>query len=167
MNLYELDRAIAAALESALEFGVDMETGEVIAGSFDELEALSEARDKKLENIGLYIKNLSYEVESINTEAAALKARADVKKRKIERLKEYVTNSLLNASQTKFEAPRVAFSLRRSEAVNVLSTDALPPEFTKVKTEVSPDKVALKKAIKAGQEVPGAELIINQSLQIK
>jgi len=43
----------------------------------------------------------------------------------------------------------------------------IPKEFTTTKIEISPDKTAIKKAIKEGKIVPGAVLLQKQNLQIK
>lgn len=167
MNLFELDRAIADALEIALSTGIDEETGEILDGSFDAFEALNAERDTKLENCGMYIKNLNVEIEGIKTEIAAMKDRIDAKKRKIDRMTEYVTASLLNNDQTAFETARVAFSFRKSVAVNITDAAVIPAEYMKTKTETSPDKNAIKKAINAGVTITGAELVENMNLQIK
>ena len=165
-NLYEIDAAIAAAIERMFDT-VDAETGEIDAGTVEELEALQAERAAKLDNIGAYIKNLDAEVEAIDKEIATLKSRKDVKKAKIERLKDYVTESLKKSDKPKFESARVVFSFRKSMTVNVLDVEALPADYVNFSIEKKPDKMAIKKAIQAGEVISGAELVENQSLQIK
>lgn len=53
---------------------------------------------------------------------------------------------------------------RESTAVDIIDPDAIPIEYTRVKTE--PDKRAVAQALKEGKEVRGAQLVINYSLQI-
>jgi len=43
----------------------------------------------------------------------------------------------------------------------------LPAKFVTIKQTMTPDKLAIKKEIKEGNEVPGAKVITNYSLQIK
>jgi hypothetical protein len=45
--------------------------------------------------------------------------------------------------------------------------EALPSEFVNVKNVVTADKVAIKEAIKRGENVFGARIIENFNLQIK
>lgn len=167
LTLYQIDRAIEEALEKALTEQLDAETGEILSGSFEELEQLSAARDTKLENIGAYIKNLTAEAAALKSEEEALKRRRQTKEKQIERLKGYVSNSMQNAGQSKFDSPKAVFSFRSSKAVNVLNLEAVPKEFIRTKTEISADKTAIAKLLKAGQAVAGCELLENKSLQIK
>ena len=59
-------------------------------------------------------------------------------------------------------------SFRKSEAVefDAKCIGDVPEEFLKFK-DPELDKVAFKKAIKAGESVPGCELVQRQNLQIK
>ena len=155
MTLYELAHEMAA-----FDLKVDEETGEVT--NMDELEALQMEHDAKVENIGLWIKNLRAESEAIKEEAKKLTARAKVAENKAERLKDYLTECLAGE---KFSTPRLNISYRKSQAVNITDTLALPERFKVV--DVKPDKTAIKNAIKAGEVVTGAELEERTSTIIK
>ena len=69
----------------------------------------------------------------------------------------------------KFTTPKVAVSWRKSEAVEIgmsfFSTDA-NERFLRYK-EPDPDKAAIKAALKAGEEITGAELVTNLNMTIK
>lgn len=166
MTLFEIDRKIAEAIEKLFD-SVDEETGEVDAGSAKELDELQEARNAKLDGCGAYIKNLDAEVEALKAEAKKLTERARIKQNRADRLREYVSMALTSAGQDKFESNRVVFSFRTSQQVRITSEAELPEEYWKTKTEKSPDKDAIKKALKAGQEITGAELVNNRNLQVK
>lgn len=155
---------VYTVLENGLIF--DEETGEVL---FDEenLTALELERNKKLEAVALYIKSLEAEAEAMKAEAKKLSDRREAKERKAERLRSYISNSMQALGDTKLETAKVALSFRKSEAVEVYDPVLLPAEFTKTKTTVTPDKTAIKAAIKSGQEVAGATLEVKQNLQIK
>ena len=58
-------------------------------------------------------------------------------------------------------------SYRKSEAVILTDEEAIPSEYKKEKLTISVDKTEIKKAIKAGTEVPGAIIETRQNLQIK
>ena len=89
------------------------------------------------------------------------------KERAIDRLKNAVKNAMLVSSIEKIELPLFKLSIRKSEAVEVDIVEALPKAFQNVKNVVTADKVAIKEAIKRGENVTGARLIENFNLQIK
>ena len=163
-SLYDIDNMVYTVLENGLVF--DEETGEIL---FDEenLTALEMERNKKLESVALYIKSLEAEAEAMKAESKKLADRREAKERKAERLRSYITNSMQALGDTKLETAKVALSFRKSESVDVYDPVLLPAEYTKTKTTVTPDKTAIKAAIKAGQEVAGATLEVKQNLQIK
>jgi len=169
-TLYEIDNAVLTAINNIYD-KTNPETGEIIDASvIEDLKALDELqieRDKKIENISLYIKNLESDAEAIKGEADKQIDRAKRKKSRAESLRKYIANSLLTAGETKFETERVALSFRKSTTVNITDINALPEEFIKVKTETSADKSAIKKAIQGGAVIDGAALVTNQNLQIK
>jgi hypothetical protein len=51
--------------------------------------------------------------------------------------------------------------------VEVDIVEALPSQFINVKNVVTADKVAIKEAIKRGENITGARIIENFNLQIK
>jgi len=166
MTLYEINRQIEDAIDALLA-SVDEETGEVDEGAKQALEQLQADRAEKLDNIGAYIKNLTSEINAIDEEVKALKARADQKKNKIERLKSYVEYNLIAAGETGFESTRVKFSFRKSVSVQIKDGDMIPKKYTVKKLEYVPDKNAIKAALMDGLKVKGAELVTKQNLQIK
>ena len=156
-NLYELTRAI-----EEFDLEIDEETGEVT--NLDELDALELERDTKVENIALWVKNLTAEAAAIKAEVQNLTKRQKAAENKAERLKDYLMGNLAGE---KFKTPKVAISYRTSEAVEITDEDLIPEEFLVIKTEYKPDKKAIKDELKAGGEVEGAELVKRTSLQIK
>lgn len=160
MTLYEIDAQLEALLEQ-----VDPETGELLC-DMDQLEALSLERDRKLENLALYIKNRDAEAKAIREEEKALADRRRSLERKAERARDFLARMLAGE---KFTTPKVAVSWRKSEAVEIgmsfFSTDA-NERFLRYK-EPDPDKAAIKAALKAGEEITGAELVTNLNMTIK
>ena len=161
MTLYEINREIMAC--------VDMETGEVI--DIEKLDALQMARDEKLENIGLYIKNLDAEAAAIREEEKALAARRKVRENKAERLRDYLSYSLGGQA---FETPRVSVSFRTSTRCEVSDELALVEWLQThdrddcVKYAMpTVDKTKVTRLIKAGEEIPGAVLEQRQNMQLK
>ena len=164
MTLYDIDRQI----ESLLEASVDMETGEIKPEAFEDLEALQMARDAKIENIALWHKNLLSDTKALADEIKALQDRKKRLERKLDWLDGYLEQSLQGQ---KFETSKVAISFRKSQAVHIADAEAFirgykdNPEL--VETDYSIKKANIKKMLKEGQEILGAELVENKNMQIK
>lgn len=157
MTLFELNKAI-----EGFDLIVDEETGEVL--NIDELDALNLAKDEKIENVCLWIKNLEAEADAIKTEEKNLAARRKSKENKVKSLKGYVAYAL---GGKKFETPRVAVSYRKSVSVNIPDESAIADEYCNFTVVKKPDKTMIKNALSAGKEIAGAELVEKQNLQIR
>lgn len=155
MTLYE----IAKEIEN-FEFEIDEETGEII--NMDKLDEITMARDEKIENIALWIKNLDAEATAIREEEKNLAERRRSKEKKIESLKKYLASVL---EGQKFESARTKISYRKSEIVVADDMLKIPEKYWRVKTEL--DKTAVKSAIRGGNLVEGCHLEENQTMQIK
>jgi hypothetical protein len=159
-NLYEITR-------EALELASLLETEELTP----ELEAMlvinQEKMEVKVNNYAKVIANIQSDSDAIDQEIKRLKAMKESKDRAITRLKEAVREAMLVSAIDKIESPLFKLSLRRSEAVEVDIVEALPSQFINVKNVVTADKVAIKEAIKRGENITGARLIENFNLQIK
>lgn len=163
-SLYKIDKAVETVINGGLV--VDEETGEILFDA-ETFEALEGARNDKLEAVACFIKGTEAEAAAIKSEESALAERRKVLERKAERMRGYLADSMERYGDTKLETPRVSVSFRRSATVEVYDLESLPREFVKVKTTAAADKVAIKKAIKEGQEVQGAELVERMNLQLK
>ena len=160
-TLYEIDTAILDC--------IDVETGEVI--DFEKLEALNFERDKKCENIALWIKNLLSDAEQIKAEKNALAEREKKAKKKAEDLMNYLTYAL---DGVKFITPKVEVSFRSSEKVEITDEETLIKELQKkgrddllTYSQPTVDKRKLKAFIKSGEELSGAYIKKNNNIQIK
>jgi hypothetical protein len=72
----------------------------------------------------------------------------------------------LQPQATRFSFPNHELISRRSQAVEIDDEQALAPEWLTVKTTTQPDKAAIKQALKAGQQIPGAQLLSHRSWRI-
>lgn len=153
MNLFEIDNAILSC--------VDLESGEII--DTEKLDQLQMERDRKIENIACWIKNLTAEAEALKKEKQALAHRQTVAENKAESLKRRLASYL--AGQ-KFSTSKVAISFRKTSSVNVTDIEQIPEEFLKY-ADPTVDKPAIKSAIKAGAVIAGAEIVEGQSISIK
>lgn len=160
MNLYEITQEaqyLAALLETE-ELTPELEQALII--NQDQLQA-------KAVNYAKVIANYQAESDAIDQEIKRLKAMKESRENKIEWLKESVKKAMLVSGIEKVESPLFKLAVRRSEAVEVDMVEALPNAFQNVKNVITADKVAIKEAIKRGENVTGARLVENFNLQIK
>ena len=157
MTLFEIDNLIIN-----FEYEIDEETGEIL--NADELDSLAMAREEKLENIGLYIKNIEAEAKAIKAEKENMAARQKRLENKSDSLRGYLANAL---DGEKFSTPRIALSWRKSEMVDIEPDAKVPDEYVRTETIRKPDKLGLKEALKNGAEFDGVRLVTRQNLQIK
>lgn len=161
MNIYEIDSALMAL--------IDEETGEV--ADWDAFEALQMEREKKIENVACWYKNLAAEAAAIKAEEDNLKKRREALTNRAERLKEYLKNALCGE---KFQTARCAISWRKTTSVHV-SDPAAAIEWAEMHghkecvTYKAPDvnKTELAKLLKGEIAVPGAELVAGSSMSVK
>lgn len=153
MNIFQIDEAILSC--------VDMETGEVI--DFDRLSQLQMERDQKVENVGIWYKDCLAQAEAIQNEIKRLADRKNALKAKADSLKKYLE---MACDGQPFETAKISIKYRKSESVDIFDISKIAEKYLKHKAP-EPDKVAIKKAIKAGEDVDGAILVQNQNIQIK
>lgn len=163
-TLYQISQEYMAVLEGGMV--VDEETGEIIFDDTD-LDDLQAAFEDKLEACALYLKNLESDAEAIKAEEKSMADRRRVIERKADRMKRYVRDCVGDMDGQRFETPKVALSMRRSKIVDVWDCDEVPEKYLVRKQTVQPDKKAIKKAIESGENIPGAAIVENWSLQVK
>jgi hypothetical protein len=72
----------------------------------------------------------------------------------------------LQPSATRFSFPNHELSSRKSQSVEIDDEEVLDPHWLSFTTTSKPDKAAIKEALKAGREIPGAQLISRRSWRI-
>ena len=160
--LYEIDQDILDC--------VDMETGEILDA--EKLDALQMEREKKLEGVSLWVKDLTAEATAVKEEADKLTARKRALDNKITALKSWL---LIALNGEKLKTPRCnvyqTHSTRVSvedeaELVKFLESLEEPEQFLRFRDpELRKDEI--KKALKDGTIIPGASLEETESVVIK
>ncbi|MBQ1777738.1 MAG: siphovirus Gp157 family protein [Acidaminococcaceae bacterium] len=160
--LYEIDQEILEC--------VDMESGEILDS--DRLTALQMERERKLEGVALWVKDLKAESAAVKEEADKLNARKKALDNKIDGLKNWLLFAL---GGEKLKTPRCNVYQTHSQRVNVADEPALinflqtleePEKFLRFKDpELKKDEI--KKALKDGTIIPGAVLEETESVVIK
>lgn len=152
MNLYEINNAMQKC--------INLETGEIDLELFEKLQL---EKDEKIENVALWIKNLSSDVESMENEKKAFEERIKACKNKVSSLKTYLEMAL---NGEKFQTAKCSITFRKSKSIEVTDISKLEKNYLKC-AEPTADKTAIKKAIESGVTVAGASLVENLNVQIK
>jgi hypothetical protein len=111
------------------------------------------------------IKDREALVSRIDEEIKRLQAMKKAQTNLITRLKD----NLLTAVKVfgSFESGLVKFGTRKSSKIEIeIDTNDLPKEYKVIKVTETPDKTALKNAIKAGEKIEGVELVEQLNLKI-
>jgi hypothetical protein len=148
---------------------VDLETGEIL--DTEKLDALQMEREQKLEGVALWVKDLKAEAAAVKEEADKLNARKKALDNKIDGLKNWLLFAL---GGEKLKTPRCNVYQTHSQRVAVedeaglisfLKTLEDPGRFVRYTEELRKDEI--KKALKDGTIIPGAELEETESVVIK
>lgn len=161
MNIYEIDQQIASL--------IDEETGELLdVQTFMDLQM---EREKKVENMVLWLKNLSAQSVAIKKEIDVLTERKRRADRKCESLKRYIAEIL---GGEKFSTSKCSVSYIRRKALRVQDSASLVSWLEEnghsdlvVRKEPEVSKKSVTDLIKQGDEVPFVELVENKSLVVK
>jgi hypothetical protein len=167
MKLYELT-AQYRSLE-ALESSEDLPP-EVIR---DTLEGLQGQLQEKATNVALFIRNLESTADAIDEAAATMQARGTRLRARAQSLQQYLLFNMQAAGITKVESPYFTLAVKKNPPTVVIDSENLIPEqYMRTPDpppppKPSPDKAAIAKAIKAGEEVPGAHAEQRERLEIE
>jgi len=148
-----------------LELASQLVDGELTDEIFEALKINSQELQIKGVNYAFLIKQLDGECGIIDAEIDRL---TDLKKSRsnvINRLKDTLSGAMQLFQIEKIETPLIKISFRSSESIEI--TGDLDPVYMRTKITESPDKTAIKEAIKAGLKVEGAKIIVNKNIQIK
>lgn len=84
----------------------------------------------------------------------------------LNRFKEYIKNTMLNAGIDKIETPIGKIAFTNSTSTEIYDEKLIDKKFIEIETKEKILKEKIKKAIKAGEEVQGARLVQNKNLKI-
>lgn len=140
---------------------VDLETGEIL--DEEKLRSLQIDKHEKRRNYGLFILNLRSDIEAYREQERRFRAKREKAEKTVEWLKSTLEADLAGA---KMKEPEFSIYYTNTQAVEITNPDALPAKFLEYKDPM-PKKNDIKKAIKAGEIVPGAKLIENKNMIVK
>ena len=157
----EIDGELCIALDLLhSEDEIDRETGEEMLANYFSAQGLVDQKVDACLHVASDLEaKAKFLTERAKQEAERFKKLAAASANAAKRLKEESVKALdiAHPGQTKWELPEHKVSLRKAPpSVEVFDEDKLPDNYLRIKSE--PDKTAIKAALKAGEEVPGARL---------
>lgn len=142
-------------------------TGELTPELEQALAITEHELEVKSVNYSFVIKDINDEISIINAEIDRLKDLKKVRENALERLKNNISNAMQLFQVDEIKTPLIKINFRKSEAVEVDNMALLDAKFLNEKVTITADKMAIKEAIKNGEDVNGARLVINNNIQIK
>lgn len=156
-TLYEMTEPVRALYEL-------LENGEIDEATYnDTLEAIGV--DEKAEGYCRVISQLNLDLDMYLTEIKRLTDRKKTLENSLDRLKRNLLDLYIAGGRQKIKAGTFTISSRKSQSVDIFDESKLTDEYFNI--QKTPNKTAIKNAIKDGKTVDGANLVERESVQIK
>ena len=141
-----------------------------IAGEIDEqtfidtLEAMGV--NDKIDNLCDMFQQYKADEKMLDEEIKRLAAKKKATQNGQKWIKDVVDRILKAQGKVKEKTPFYSVYYSKPKSVNITDFDRLPNDFKNF-LDPTPDKISIKESLMQGIEVPGAELIENQSIVIR
>ena len=137
-----------------------------------EASGLDDDIQQKAQSLEYVARTLEADKPAMLAEIERLQARIASRDKAAQGLRDYLLSSMRAMEKDKIETPMFTFQVRKNPpAVEIADPDALPPQFWRTPEPkppvAAPDKAAIKAALQAGAEVPGAKLVQGVKLAVK
>lgn len=163
MNLFELNENYRK-VESLFDDGAEVSEQALK----DTLESISEARDVKLDNIAFLIERNIAKGDFYAKKIKELQSAKKSAENTVKRLNVYMTSAMDDAGLKELQTENhVLKPCNYKASVVIDNTHAIPDQYMVSKLTIMPDKTAIYKALKAGEEVPGVHTKPNRKTVIK
>lgn len=146
---------------AALAEGADEDMAVAVRDTMEAVEGEFQEKGKALAMITL---NMDGDIDAIDRQIERMTERKRCLVNRKESLKDYLRINMEAAGITKITHPLFTITLGKGKPSVVIDDESqIPDEFMRVKTSVAPDKVEIARAIKEGNEIPGAHSEIGRS----
>jgi len=136
----------------------------------DTLESLDGELEAKAVSIAQFTRNLDSTAAAVREAGKSMLERAARLEKRAESIRNYMLYQFQFAGVTKIECPWFVISIRKNPPAVVIDDEKSVPEDFKTVPEPPaprPDKVKIRDALKAGEDVPGCRLLQSERLEIK
>lgn len=162
--LYLLAHEYRAAADQLADMDLDDQT---IA---DTLEGMAGELEVKATNVAMMARNLEATAAAIKDAEVRMAARRKTLERRSQWLRHYLLESMQHAGIKRMECPQFVLAVRDNPArVDVFEQALVPAHFLRQPEPPppEPDKMAIKKALESGADVPGCRLTKTQRLEVR
>jgi hypothetical protein len=154
MKLHEMSKDYIGFLESDLQ-------GEQLTDCLDSIE---DSFDEKANNIVKLVSSLSVDVDGIDKELKRLQTMKKTITNNQDRLKEYLRYNMEATGINKIKHSLFSITLGKpTVTAEIIDIDFLPDSFVSTDVVIKADKKAILKALKDGEDIPGAILSTGKS----
>ena len=154
MKLYEMTEEYRLALADLSDLDLPKDVVD------DTLEGLAGEVQEKALAVGAFVLNVDADIQTLKDHKSKIDERIKALTNRNEGLKNYLRSNMEACGISKIESPMFNVSIRKpSKSVDILDKDLIPEEYIKTTITTTPIKADISKAIKAGEMIPGAQLI--------
>jgi predicted nuclease with TOPRIM domain len=130
------------------------------------LNSVGEDIEVKVENIAKLIKSIEVDAKGFKEEEQRLATRRKSLENRIDSLKDYIEGAMRATSREKVKGKIFTLAIQKNApSVDIVDLEAIPEEYFVVTKELT--KKQILEALKAGIEVPGAQIKQTESLRIR
>lgn len=159
LTLYTLESELEALLDSVETCPDELR---------EELEAkitkYLDAELSKVDNIGWVLSTLDNVQVHARTEIARLRTREQAAAKAAQSLETYILHVLARRNGKPLKGHNVTLSARRTEALIIDDPDAVPEQWKRTTINVDIPKDPIKRALGAGETIPGVHLEAREHL---
>lgn len=169
----EVDAALVARANNAMQIAQELRSvveqiieagGECSEDTFAALQGWQAALEIKAENIGHVKTRLDGEIEYYKAVEDAARARRKAVEAAQDRLKKYLRDAMITADRRSIKGELFTFSVQDGrERVEIIDPGKLPSDMVRIVEEIKPITDNIKAALKAGADVPGAQIVIGEA----
>lgn len=155
----------AADVQAVLDAYFDDETERQ-----DTIEAVIGQFEAKAQSVAAYCLNMAATGDMLEAHIKAMQAKLKTCRAREGRLKDYLAANMKAAGIRSIQADDGSFAAKFAKnppRVEIWDEKQIPDDMMRVKTVTEPDKTAIKAAIQAGREIPGAKIVQEETLRIK
>lgn len=125
----------------------------------DTIESLQLMIEDKADSYAVVNQNISNEIAALKAEEERLRARRNALERNQLRLLKSIKEAIKALGKTKIKTEKFTFSVVKNGGLPSIKVDGekLPDKFKKIIME--PDSECIREAVKAGEAIPGVEVL--------
>lgn len=168
MNFYDVTKDYIEKMEY-LELGINAETGEMSQDK-NQLaiwnQELTQDLKNKSANIIAVVRNQELTIEALDTEIERLKGLKKLRENQLNKFKDYIKNVMLLNQIEKIDTVLGTIKFTKSTSTEIYDESLIDKKFIEIVTTEKISKEKIKSALKAGEEVQGARLIVNKNLKV-